>query len=169
MSAPTAAQIRAVRQVIHDRARHRAMAEDIQQINLLMNLNPTGPPLSSTDVRVAAGDGPEWRIPATGALDPAVVDAVARCEDLAKRFESMSQAIGNLDLPHDDRRSLVTALHESALTWTTRATFWRDPEKPRDPKGTVAAITAHQVASDAAAAKVKAYLVSPDTSNLAGS
>ena len=156
MSGPTAVQIRAVQAVIHDRAQHRAMAEDIQQINLLMNLS--GPPLPANDVRVAVGDGPEWRIQHTGAVDPAVLDAVARCEDLARRLESMSGALGHLDLPHDDRQSLVTALHESALTWTARARLWRDPEKPGDPKGVVATITAHQAASDAAAMQVKAYL-----------
>ncbi len=167
MSSPTSAQIKAVQAVVRDHAQLRAMKEDIQQINLLMNL--AGPPLPENDVRVAVGDGPEWRIPATGALDPAVLEAVSRCQDLAQRLESMSSALGKLDLPSGDRQALVTVLHELALVWTARATLWRNPKPPGDATSAAAAISAHQTASTAAAKKVQAYLVATTASNRRGS
>lgn len=156
MSAPTKAQVRAVRAVLYDHAALAGLAQDIQQINLLMNL--AGPPLPPDDVRIAVGTGPQWVIPATGAVDPAVLDAVARCQSLVKRFSAMATAIADLDIPRDDKRHLTTAVREQALTWSARAQLWAEPGAPTDPTGTVANITAHQAAADAAVKQVQAYL-----------
>ena len=156
MSGPTKDQIKAVRAVLYDHAQLKLIAEDIQQINLLMNL--AGPPLPSNDVRIAVGTGPRWVIPATGAVDPAVLDAVARCQKLAKRLQAIGDALADLDLPADDKHELTTAMHEQAQTWTARARLWGQAGKPSDPAGALATITAHQTASDAAVKKVTAYL-----------
>jgi hypothetical protein len=153
---PTKAQIKAVRHVLYDHTQVTQMIDDIQSINVLMNLS--GPPLPENDVRVAVGDGPEWIVQATGALDPSVSEAVTRCHSIAQRLQTIRAALSALDLPHSDKQNLKTALQEQALAWTTRAGLWAQPKSPSDPKGTVAKITAHEKASSAALAKVKAYL-----------
>lgn len=163
---PTHAQIKAVQNVLYDHNQLKQAAQDVQQVNLLMNLS--GPPLPANDVRGAVGNGPEWLIQATGQLDPSVAQAVARCRSIAARLQSMRSALGRLDLPSADKQFLMTALKEQALTWSTRATLWEETTAPSDPTGAVAKITAHQTAAFAALGHVQAYLRPIDSFHLPG-
>lgn len=161
---PTPAQIKAVRKVLYDRTQLKQMANDIQQVNLLMNIS--GPPLPQNDVRIAVGDGPQWFIQTTGAVDPNILSAVASCQSLAKRLLSLRSAVARLQLPPADKQFLTTALNEQALTWSARATLWQQQGAPADPAGAVAQIAAHQAASFAALKHVQAYLRPPSDFNL---
>jgi hypothetical protein len=156
MAGPTHAQIAAVHRVLYNPARLKQLAEDFQQLNLLMNLD--GPPLATDDSRIAVGDGPDWVVPATGAVDVSVLNAAATAERLAERLLGMRREISHVNCPAADRRRLMTALSEQAQAWSARASLWRETTAPDDVAGAVATITKHERAAGAALAHVQRYL-----------
>jgi len=156
MARPTHRQIKAVHGVLYAPARLKQIAEDFQQLNMAINLD--GPALQPDDVRGQVGAGPEWVIPATGAVDTLVLDAAARCDRIVARLMTMRHEISLLDLPAADRQHLMAALAAQARTWSARASLWRSPTAPDDIQAAVAPITNHQQAAFTALGHVRAYL-----------
>jgi hypothetical protein len=73
-ASPTSAQIHAVHKVLYDHKRLRTIANLSNNIQVLMNFSADAQ-LDPNDARSPAGSGPQWYIPATGALDPDVIAA----------------------------------------------------------------------------------------------
>jgi hypothetical protein len=156
MSKPTHAQIHAVRKVLYDEQRMKQTALDVEQVNLLMNL--IGQPLPLTDPRIAVGDGPDWVIPDTGAVDPAVLEAAGRCQSIASTLLSMRGELSQVDCPAADKQLLMKSLHEQAEVWSARSSLWMKTTAPDDVSAAVRNITAHQQAAFGALKNVQAYL-----------
>jgi hypothetical protein len=156
MSKPTHAQIHAVRKVLYDEQRMKQTALDVEQVNLLMNL--TGPPLPLTDPRIAVGDGPDWAVTATGAVDPFVLEAAGRCQSIAKTLLSTRSELSQVDFPAADKQLLMQSLQEQAEVWSARATLWMQTTAPDNVSAAVQNITAHQEAAFGALKNVQAYL-----------
>lgn len=156
MAKPTKKQIQAVQKVLYDRARLAQMAHDFQQLNLFMNLD--GPPLAMNDSRLEQGDGPDWVIPATGAVDVLVLDGADRCDQIAARLLTMRKDLSPLAIPASDKQSLMTSLSEQALAWQKRAATWRMTTAPDDVNAAVEAISKHQRVAVDELAHVQPYL-----------
>jgi hypothetical protein len=123
--------IQAVRQVLYDKERRKKLKTEIRSIVLLMNFDP-GEPIPHDDARVAPGAGPLWFIPATGAVDTAVLEAADRSEKVAEILTKMRHDLGELDIDGTDRGHLQEALDQQAKAWRVRAKVWRDPGSPDD-------------------------------------
>lgn len=156
MAPPTKQQIRAVQKVLYDRTQLAQMAHDFQQLNLFMNLD--GPPLAMGDTRFESGAGPDWAIPATGAVDVLVLDGADRCDQIAARLLTMRKGLSGLAIPASDKQALMASLSEQALAWQKRAATWRSRTAPDDVKAAVEAITKHQRAAEDELASVQPYL-----------
>lgn len=158
-------EIRAVRGVLYDRKRLQDLHTQTTSINVLMNLDPSVP-LNPGDVRIQPGAGPNWVIPATGQVDPAVVEAADRCRAIATTLLDMRRELQRLSLDPTDRRHLAAGLAEQAEAWHARADAWSEPGQPADVDAAVASITVHEQASLRHFKKVTRYLAQIDPQTL---
>ena len=122
---------------------------------LLMNTDP-GEAIPSGDARVEPGAGPLWFIPATGAVDPAVLEAADRAEKVAAILAKMKRDLGELDIDRTDRGHLQEALDQQVQAWRIRARVWRDPGAPDDTLW--AKIADHETRSVRELKRVKDYV-----------
>lgn len=153
---PTEQQVAAVHAVLYERSRVQALHDELQSIAVELNLDREAQ-LSPKDRRGPAGSGPNWYVPATGAVDPAVLDAAKRCDKIAAILTEIAGELEGVDISRTDRADLQSALSEEAAVWTLRGRWWRDPHPAKDPKQLAATIAAHVQTSVAAGYKVRAY------------
>lgn len=160
MPFPTSNQIRAVRKALYKPERLRRIASEHANIIALMNLDPNTP-LQPGDIRVVAGAGPLWYIPANGKLDPGVKEAANRCNTMAALIQETRRDVAKVSFPRPDKSALLTALAEEAAVWRERGRLWRAA-----PPGNVQVATAklgqHQRASIQALTILGAYLMPID-------
>jgi hypothetical protein len=126
---PTKDQLHAVHQALYKRERLQALATLRHNISVLMNFNPNQQ-LSVDDPRNPAGSGPTWFVPATGAVDPAVLEAANDCDQIATALMDMHDDVGGVEFPAADKQHLQAAIAAEAASWTTRGQIWRAPTKP---------------------------------------
>jgi hypothetical protein len=150
----TPAEIAAVRKVLYDRKRTKAIFAHVSSIEKLMNLDPkvTLPP---GDTR-KPGSGPSWWAP-DGKLDPSVVKAAAHCDGVAKLLLAARGDLARVSVNPSDRKRLSAGLAELAAAWKARAAAWRSPGRP-DAARLASGIGAHERASQRAFQSVKQYL-----------
>lgn len=156
-------RIRAVRKVLYEPRRLKKLATHLSSIAVLMNLDARNP-LPPNDARVDAGSGPNWFVPATGKINPAVQQAADRCEAVASLLLETRNELAKVAFPATDKRHLLTALREEAAAWGARAALWRAPGRPGD--GATRAIASHLQASAREYAHVRRYLKSVDLRNV---
>jgi len=151
------AEVRAVRRVLYDRERLRRMLTEVRSIDILMNTNANAP-LPPDDIRVNSGDGPTWVLLGTGEVDPAVVEAAARCRRVAELLRETRRALKHVDFDRGDRRALRAALDEHAQAWIARADAWVAPRGAVDPAVAAAAINRHDARATREYRRVRPYL-----------
>lgn len=152
MSTPS--EIAAVRKVLYDPKRVKALTAHVSSIEMLMNLDPNTK-LPPGDTR-KPGSGPTWWT-ADGRIDPSVVKASAHCDAVAKLLLAMRRDLARVPVNGSDKKHLTAGLAELAAGWKERATAWRSPGRP-DAEAVAAAITAHYRASSKAFQPVRRYL-----------
>lgn len=156
---PTAHEIRAVQSVLYKQGRLEKISELVNNVVVLMNLDPSAN-IPSSDSRYPAGSGPQWYLPSDGSLAPSVTEAVGYCDQLVTLIGAMRQEISKLSFPQADKRHLLTALSENAMVWTTRANLWRAAAPPADSNAAAASIAEHMTASANASKHLRPYLKS---------
>lgn len=153
---PTKREIRAVRKVLYERERARKMLDEARSIVVLMNFNPRGH-IEQEDVRVTAGAGPLWFIPATGEVDPGVLEAAERSKRIAAMLRETRRELSDVDFDAEDKRNLRDALEQQAQALTKRAKAWTTPTVG-DPETVAAGIHRHDAAAAKSYSKVFDYL-----------
>ncbi len=138
---PTKSEIRAVHKALYRRDRLNALKRLARDIARLMNFDPAAP-LADNDVRNPPGSGPLWFLPATGEVDPHVLEAARACDTVATTLRAIRHDVGQVSFPAADKQHLMAALDAEAKSWTVRGAMWRDPGKP-DVEGFVADISRH--------------------------
>jgi hypothetical protein len=160
MPKPTTAQVKAVRAVLYQPQRVKDLARLQANLAVVMNLNPDAN-LGDGDVCNPPGSGPQWYIPATGAIDDNITLAAGFCDQIAAILLKMRADLAKLDIPAVDRTNLRTALAEEAASWSARGRVWKRPGQPADPRVEVAEISNHFSAALAAAKRVAHYYRPP--------
>jgi hypothetical protein len=138
---PTDAQITALHHALYKRARLEHLRTLQHNIAVLMNLLP-GATLPGNDVRSPAGSGPQWFVPATGAIDPSVTEAAKDCDAIATTLMAIHDDVAGVDFPDKLRGHVMASLKAEAASWNARASFWRSPHKP-DVDAVVKQISGH--------------------------
>jgi hypothetical protein len=146
-----------VRKVVYARERWARLQDHVQNVEVMMNLNPHNK-IPVDDVRVCAGCGPLWLYPATGGI--AVLDAVKECEKIAAILLAIHRDLAHVDFPAADKRDLRAGLAAQAEAWTARAQVWGAAAKPNVAAATES-IMKHERASVHALARVTTYLGYP--------
>lgn len=139
---PTAAQIQAVHQVLYDHKRMQRLANLSNNIQLSMNLSAEVE-IGPDDPRGPAGSGPQWYIPATGALDPSVIAAAGYCDEIATTLKQIAHGISQVDLPKADKKHLIAGINAGAALCTARGRVWRASGDPGDPNSAATTISKH--------------------------
>ncbi len=160
MPKPTATQIKAVRAVLYQPQRVKDLNRLQANLAVVMNLNPEAN-LGDGDVRNPPGSGPQWYIPATGAIDDNITLAAGFCDQIAAILLKTRADLAKVDIPAADRTNLRTALGEEAASWSARGRVWKRPGQPADPGTAVAEISTHFTAAVAAAKHVSHYYRPP--------
>jgi len=153
---PSKQQVAAVHAVLYERRRLQNLHDEMQSIAVELNLDPRAR-LSPRDTRNPPGSGPNWFVPSTGAVDPAVLDAAKRCDKIAAILSEIAGELDGVDIPRADRDDLQSALSGEAAVWTLRGRSWRNPRPERDPQRFAATVAAHVQASVEAGYTVRAY------------
>jgi hypothetical protein len=153
---PTSREIKAVRRVLYAKERERKMLDEARSIVVLMNFNPRGN-IDQEDIRVTAGAGPLWFIPATGEVDPGVLEAADRSKRIAAMLRDTRRELKDVDFDADDKRNLRDALEQQAQALIKRAKAWTAPTVG-DPEAIAADIHRHDAAAANSYSKVFAYL-----------
>lgn len=150
----TPAEIAAVRKVLYEPKRVRALTAHVSSIEAFMNLDPNTK-LPRGDTR-KPGSGPTWWT-ADGKLDPSVLKAAAHCDVVAKLLLAMRRDLARVRVNDSDKTHLRAGLAELAAGWKERAVAWRSPGRP-DAEALANAITSHNRASYHAFQPVRRYL-----------
>jgi hypothetical protein len=148
-------EVARVRAVLYAPSRTRKLSEHLNNVVVLMNLDParTIPP---NDLRVRAGAGPSW-FTSSGAVNSAVLEAADQCEKIAAILLDVHRDLGALAFPAADKRHLRAGLAAQASAWRARSRAWRAPGKP-SAKADTAAIVRHERTSFDEARHVARYL-----------
>jgi hypothetical protein len=153
---PTKSEIRAVHKALYHRDRLAKLEHLAREITRLMNLDPETP-LADDDVRNPPGSGPLWFLPATGEVDPHVLDAANACDTVATTLRAIRHEVGHVSFPAGDKQHLMASLDAEATSWTVRGAMWRAPDKP-DVEAFVSDISKHVDRAISEAKHVTAYL-----------
>jgi hypothetical protein len=153
---PTHAQVRALHHALYKTERLHHLQSRQHNIAVLMNLRPAAS-LPAKDVRSPAGSGPQWFVPATGAVDPAVREAADDCDAIATTLMAIHDDVAGVDFPDKLRGHVMASLKAEAASWNARASFWRSPAKP-DVDAVVKRIAGHAKTAADQAKPVSRYL-----------
>jgi hypothetical protein len=154
--APTKGEIRAVRKALYRRDRLDTLKHLAREIARLMNFDPAVP-LAANDVRNPPGSGPLWFLPATGEIDPHVLEAAHACDTVAATLRAIRHDVGQVTFPTADKQHLMASLDAEATSWTVRGAMWRAPGKP-DVEAFVADVSRHVDRTISEAKHVGVYL-----------
>lgn len=153
---PTHEQLKSLHRALYKPGRLQHLQTLQRNIAVLMNLNPATE-LPTNDIRNPAGSGPTWFVPATGAIDPGVLEAADDCDKIAQTLMAIHDDVAGTDFPDDLRAHVTASLNAEAASWTARGAFWRDPAPP-DVEAVVAGIEAHLKIAAAEAKPIGKYL-----------
>jgi hypothetical protein len=154
------ATIKAVRKALYEPRRLKRLLEEINQIDILMNLNPDIP-LAPGDVKMTAGSGPLWFYPDNGQLNTSVIEAASRCERVAAILLEMRNALSPVAFPAADKKHLQAGLEAEAAVWRVRGRVWRAQGAP-DVDAVVAEVKALRRVSIRELKAADVYLVTVD-------
>jgi hypothetical protein len=152
-------KIIAVRAVLYEPKRLKKLLTHTSSIAVLMNLDPDQQ-IPFGDLRVHPGAGPNWFIPLSGQISPAVLEAANRCDRIADLLLETRRALARVAFNGTDKAHLRAALAEQAEAWKARGKIWRAPGPNADAAG--AAIATHAQASLREYKRVKKYLKNID-------
>ena len=124
--APDPRHVTAVQKVLYEPRRTRKLVEHLDNIDVLMNLDP-GRTLQPGDARIKAGTGPNWFYPSSGKVNGAVLDAANQCDKIAALLADIDRDLARVDFPASDKRHLRAALTAQMQAWRARAKAWRAP------------------------------------------
>ena len=122
-------EITRVWKVLYEPTRTRRLFTLLEDIELLMNLNPARP-LDPHDVKVFPGSGPLWFYPSNGKLNVGVVQAANRCDKIAALLRETERELADVDFPAADKHHLRAGLAAQARAWEARGSVWRARRKP---------------------------------------
>jgi hypothetical protein len=154
--APSKSQIKAVRKALYQRDRLGKLNDLARNISVLMNFNPATE-LPINDVRNPAGSGPTWFVPATGAVDPGVLEAANDCDTIAATLMAIRHDVGQVSFPSSDKQHLMASLQAEATSWNVRGAMWRSPTAP-DVEAFTKEIGGHVATAISEAEHVAVYL-----------
>jgi hypothetical protein len=145
MGRPTKAELDAVRQILFEPQRQKALADDARSISVLMNLQRQ------------RQEPVVWWYPGTRQYSRSVLEAAGRCRNIAAAYQQMSQDVQGADVNSADKALIRSALGHIAAWWLARADAWSDEKPPPDAAALAQAINEHFVNAYNVGHKVAIY------------
>ena len=146
----TKAARRAVKRVIFEPTRLRALVDDLYSIDTLMGLHYDG-----------QGDPFSPFLLINGDRNPNIFLVTERCRRVATTYRSIRAEIRSLDLPPAAKRQIQLGFAEEAAAWDARAVVW-EAAGGGDPNADPETIGVHMQAAVAAYSSARAYMPTGD-------
>jgi hypothetical protein len=148
MAKATKAEKRALKRVIFEPTRLRAIVDDLRNVDVLMGMrdDSTAPPPF---------------VLVNGQPDPSIATVTAICRRIAANYRSIRADIKPLDIRQPAKRQIRLGYAEEAASWEARATLW-EAVAAGDPDADGQTIQVHVDAAIAAYRSAHTFLPSLD-------